>query len=77
MGEPASVFAEDLGRDFDGVKLAYSPDLGELPVDPQVTEAIEKPLSAFSDLGCHLELAAPDFRDAYEIFQTCAPGPSS
>ena len=67
---PASVFAEDLGRDFAGVKIAYSPDLGELPVDPQVTETIEKQLPVFSDLGCHLEGAAPDFRDAYEIFQT-------
>ncbi|MCY4063837.1 MAG: amidase [Chloroflexi bacterium] len=67
---PPSLFAADLERDFNEVKIAYSPDLGELPVDPQVTETIEKQLPVFSDLGCRLEEAAPDFRDAYDIFQT-------
>ncbi|MCY3915188.1 MAG: amidase [Chloroflexi bacterium] len=67
---PASLFADDLGRDFTNVKIAYSPDLGELPVDPQVIETIDKQLPVFSDLGCLLEGAAPDFRDAYDIFQT-------
>jgi len=70
LGEEASVFAENLARDFDGVQIAYSPDLGQLPVDPSVNSTIEKQLPVFSDLGCHLEWAAPDFRDAYEIFQT-------
>ena len=70
LGDPASIFAGDLGRDFAAVKIAYSPDLGELPVDPQVTQTIEKQLSVFSDLGCRLESAHPDFRDAYDIFQT-------
>ncbi len=65
-----SLFADDLGRDFTNVKIAYSPDLGELPVDPQVTETIDKQLPVFSDLGCQLEGAAPEFRDAYDIFQT-------
>ena len=67
---PAAIFADELDRDFAGLKIAYSPDLGELPVDPQVTETIEKQLPVFSDLGCHLEHTSPDFRDAYDIFQT-------
>lgn len=70
LDEPAAVFAADLERDFAGVKLAYSRDLGELPVDPQVAAAIEAQLDVFEGLGCHIEHAAPDFRDAYEIFQT-------
>ncbi|MCY3780250.1 MAG: amidase [Chloroflexi bacterium] len=70
LQEPASIFADDLGRDFTDVKIAWSADLGLLPVDPSVTSAIEKQLPVFSDLGCHLEWAEPDFRDAYEIFQT-------
>jgi amidase len=70
LEEPASVFAGELERDFAGVKIAYSPDLGELPVDPHVTTTIEKQLPVFSDLSCQLEWAQPDFRDAYEIFQT-------
>ncbi len=70
LDEPASVFAHALERDFADVRIAYSPDLGVLPVDPAVTAAIEKRLSVFGDLGCQLDFAAPDFRDAYEIFQT-------
>ncbi len=70
LAEPPTVFAEALERDFAAVKIAYSPDLGELPVSSAVTETIEKQLPVFSDLGCHLEWAQPDFRDAYEIFQT-------
>lgn len=66
--ESASIFAEPLERDFKDVKLAWSPDLGELPVDPSVTSTIEKQLSVFSDLGCHVEQAQPDFKDAYEVF---------
>ena len=31
---------------------------------------IEKQLPVFSELGCHFEWTQPDFRDAYEIFQT-------
>lgn len=66
--EPASIFAQPLERDFKDVKLAWSPDLGELPVDPRVTSTIEKQLSIFSDMGCHVEPASPDFQDAYDVF---------
>lgn len=70
LGEPPSIFAADLERDFGDVRIAYSPDLGQLPLDPSVTATIEKRLSVFNELGCQIEWAAPDFRDAYEIFQT-------
>ena len=70
LEQPASVFAADLERDFAGVKVAWSPDLGGLPVDPAVTATIERQLPVFGDLGCSVEQAQPDFRDAYDIFQT-------
>jgi len=70
LQEPPTVFANNLERDFRGVKLAYSPDLGGLPMDPSVTDTIEKTLGVFADLGCIIERSTPDFRDAYEIFQT-------
>ena len=70
LEQPGSAFAADLERDFAGARIAWSPDLGVLPVDPQVTETIERQLSFFGDLGCIVEDAAPDFSDAYEIFQT-------
>lgn len=70
ISEPASIFAGRLDRDFAGTMLAWSPDLGELPVDPSVIATISGQLSVFSDLGCIVEETAPDFRDAYDIFQT-------
>lgn len=70
LQQPASAFAADLERDFAGVKVAWSPHLGSLPVDPQVTAAIEPQLSVISDLGCKVEYDQPDFSDAYDIFQT-------
>lgn len=70
LQEPPSLFANNLERDLRGAKLAYSPDLGGLPLAPSVTNAIEKELGAFIDLGCEIERTEPDFRDAYEIFQT-------
>jgi len=69
IAEPASLFARPLGRDFAGVRIAYSPDLGELPVDPRVTAAIEDKLPVFADLGCLVEQASPDFSHADEIFK--------
>ncbi len=70
LQQPGSLFADDLERDFADVKIAWSPDLGELPVDRRVVDTIQKQLSAFSDLGCIVERAEPDFSDAYDIFQT-------
>ena len=67
--EPGTVFTPSLERDFDGARIAWSPDLGELPVDPQVISTIQEQLPVFNDLGCRVEKAAPDFHDAYEIFQ--------
>ena len=81
QSEPGSIFARSLQRDFSGVRIAYSADLGgEFPVDPRVTAAIEAQLPAFDLLGCDLaEFSGPhagngwdlpDFGDADEIFKT-------
>ena len=70
LQEPPTIFAENLERDFADVMIAWSPDLGTLPVDKRVVETITKQLSVFNDLGCHVEQAQPDFSDAYDIFQT-------
>jgi len=68
--QPASIFAQPLARDFKDTRIAWSSDLGELAVDPQVVKTIEKQLSVFTDIGCHIDNTHPDFQDAYDIFQT-------
>jgi amidase len=67
--EPGSLFARPLDREFKGVRIAWSPDLGSFPVDPVVIETIEKQLGVFESFGCSVENDHPDFTDADEIFK--------
>jgi len=67
--EPASKFAKPLERDFKGLRIAWSRSLGGLPVDPEVTRVLESHRNVFEQLGCVVEEADPDLRDADEIFQ--------
>jgi amidase len=69
IAEPGSKFSVPLGRDFQGVRLAWSLDLGGLPVDPRVTRALEAQRQVFAALGCIVEDSTPDFRDADEVFK--------
>ncbi len=68
--QPGALFAQPLERDFKGVRIAWSLDLGELPVEPGVARALEEQLPVFADIGCAVAGAAPDFSAAYDIFQT-------
>ncbi|UCH27075.1 MAG: hypothetical protein JSV66_05370 [Trueperaceae bacterium] len=67
--EPGELFAGSLERDFRDVRIAWSRDLGGLPVDPRVTATLEEQLTVFEDLVCIVEEAEPDFSDADEIFK--------
>ena len=69
MDEPGERFRRPLERDFIGTRVAWSPDLGRYDVEPEVVAVCERSLSALSDIGCTVEPAHPDFRDADEIFQ--------
>ncbi len=69
IAEPGSLFARPLARDFTGVRIAYSPNLGDLPVDPRVTAAIASQLPVFADLGCRVDEATPDYSGADEAFK--------
>jgi amidase len=67
--EPGSQFAQPLERNFKGVNIAWSQDLGLLPVDPQVTKVIEGQRNVFESLGCLIADGQPDFSDADEVFK--------
>jgi len=69
ISEPGSLFSQSLKRNFKGVRVAWSRDLGGLPVDPQVTGAIEAQRHVFESLGCLIADGEPDFSDADEIFK--------
>jgi amidase len=65
-----TVFAESLDRDWRGTRIAWCPDLGGLPVDRRVREAIDQHRHTFEALGCSVEDACPDLGGADEIFLT-------
>ena len=69
IDEPGERFRAPLGRDFRGTRVAWSPDLGQYEVEPEVVEVCERSLSALNDLGCTVEPAHPDLSDADEVFQ--------
>jgi amidase len=63
-----STLRRPLDRNLKGVRVAWSPDLGGLPLEPSVRTALEAQRKTFAELGCVVEEATPDLRDADEIF---------
>ena len=67
--EPGAAFARPLARDFRKVRVAWSRNLGGLPVDARVTRVLEAQRKVFESLGCVVEPAEPDLSGADEAFQ--------
>ena len=67
--EPGECFRTPLERSFRGVRVAWSRDLGGLPIDPRVTAVLEGQRATFQLLGCQVEEGEPELADAGEIFQ--------
>jgi aspartyl-tRNA(Asn)/glutamyl-tRNA(Gln) amidotransferase subunit A len=65
------LHAEDfLGRLDDGIaglRVAYSPDLGYLPVDAEVAEPVRNAVHAFEALGCTVDEVDPGWGDPIEM----------
>jgi len=66
--EPGRMFARPLRRSFRKVRIAWSPDLGGLPIDGRITRVLNAQRRTFEALGCIVEEATPDFADADEVF---------
>jgi amidase len=67
--DPAT-FAAPLGRDLTGVRIAWCPDLGGLPLEDGVRQVLEGRRATLAGLGCVVEDASPDLAHADEIFLT-------
>jgi len=68
--EPGSIFGRSLKRSFRKVRVAWTRDFGGLPVEPEVTAALEPQRKVLESLGCVVEEACPDFSGATEAFET-------
>jgi amidase len=67
--DPA-LFIANLGRSFQGVRVAWCPDLGGLPLDSRVRGVLEAQRRVFEALGCIVEDVHPDLAAADEVFLT-------
>src|SRR4051812_40077650 len=68
--EPGTLFNRPLKRNFRKTRIAWSRDLGGLPVEPAVAAVLEAQRKVFKSLGCAVENADPDFSGATESFET-------
>lgn len=67
---PGALFAPPIGDPGRGLRIAWAPDLGGLPIDPAVSDALGPVPSVFESLGHYVDEACPDLSDAREIFAT-------
>ena len=67
--ESPDAFGGPLQRDLSGVRVAWSPDAGGLPVEPAIKAALAPVPDILSDLGCEVVEIWPDLSDAPSIFQ--------
>ena len=67
--DPA-VFTKPLERNLKNVRVAWCPNLGGLPLHPEVRTVLEKQRATFEGLGCIVEAAHPNLSGADEAFLT-------
>lgn len=65
---PSRSFSGVLGNGVLGLRIAVSPTLGYVDVDPEVDEAVRRAAGVFRDLGAEVEFADPGFTDCVQDF---------
>jgi amidase len=70
IDQPGTVFGGALERDFSGTSVAWTEDLGCLPVEHEVRVAVAEGRTVLEAMGCHVDDAYPDMADAEEVFTT-------
>ena len=70
LAESGDVFGGPLQRHFAGTRVAWSADLGGLPVEPAVAAVLESRRGVFTEMGCDVDETSPDLSGADEVFQT-------
>ena len=70
LRDDPAIFAKSLGRDFKGTRIAWTPDLGYLPVEKQVSAATAKAIPVLQSIGCVIENDHPDMTGSFETHKT-------
>ncbi len=68
MPPPAGGYLGTLTGRIKGLRIAYSPDLGYVDVDPEIAECVAAAVHVFEELGAQIDLAGPGFSDPVVSF---------
>ena len=67
---PAASFPNEARSRKKPVKVAFSPDLGITPVDPEIAEICRRAAMRFQDMGVAVDETSPDFSGVRESYGT-------
>ena len=72
LAAPAVPFAQSVREKekHAPLRVAYSPDLGQFPIDSEVAEICAAAAQRFQAIGATVEDGGPSFKGAVDIFQT-------
>ena len=70
LQEDGAQFRDHLRQDFQDCRIAWTPDLGLLPVEREVVTVCESALPALEGCGFRVETAHPDLAGAMDVFKT-------
>jgi aspartyl-tRNA(Asn)/glutamyl-tRNA(Gln) amidotransferase subunit A len=70
LGRPILDYQAGLGDGLDGVRIAWSPDLGYVDVDPEVARLTAAAASSLTRCGAEVHDLGPAFADPWPIIHT-------
>ncbi len=70
LPKPEASFRSALKNHLGKRRVAFSPDLGVTPVDPEVLKVCERAVQKFADMGWEITDDAPNLKGAMDTFQT-------
>jgi aspartyl-tRNA(Asn)/glutamyl-tRNA(Gln) amidotransferase subunit A len=62
-------YLKGLSKGVKGLRIAYSPRLGYVEVDPEIAALVRAAVEKLADLGAHVEEVDPGFSDPAECFR--------
>lgn len=65
---PDGRFSEQLDAGIAGIRVAFSPTLGHVDVDPQVADAVAAAVATLAELGADVEQTDPGFTDPVDSY---------
>jgi aspartyl-tRNA(Asn)/glutamyl-tRNA(Gln) amidotransferase subunit A len=69
LESPPADYTAALARGVAGLRVAFSPDLGGLRVDPEVAAVVAAAVRAFEPLGARVEEVKPGFADSHAMIR--------